>query len=81
MRKRDELRQNTSCLNKARDNEMLFVLLGRDKAAPATIRFWCQDRIARGLNQANDYQIEEALKCARSMESDQEIPITEERIK
>jgi hypothetical protein len=80
MRKHDELRQDTSCLNRAAEQEMLFVLLGRDAAAPATIRYWCQERIARGKNQAGDYQIEEALKCAAAMETDQEIP-TEKRNK
>ena len=40
MKKTDELADPTSCLNKARDDERLFVLLARDPAAPVTIRAW-----------------------------------------
>jgi hypothetical protein len=69
MIKRRELTDPTSCMSKARDDEMTFVLLGRDGAAPATVRFWVQERIRRGKNRADDPQIIEALECARSMES------------
>lgn len=68
MRKRDELEIPTSCLNRAADDEMLFVLLGRDVAAPAAIRAWVAERIALGKNKANDAQILEALRCALAME-------------
>lgn len=68
MIKRDELRNPSSCLNKARDDEMLFVLLGRDAAAPAAIYAWIEERIRLGKNQPNDPQIMEALQCARTME-------------
>ncbi len=48
MLKRDELADPTSCLNRARDDEMTFVLLGRDAAAPAAIRAWAEERIRLG---------------------------------
>lgn len=68
MRKFLELRHRESCLARAGDDEMLFVLLSRDKAAPATIRYWVSERCRTGLNCDNDPQIVEALECARIME-------------
>lgn len=46
---------------------MTFILLGRDKAAPATIYFWCFIRWILGKNQWNDEQLIEARQCARTM--------------
>lgn len=60
MKKRDELLEPTSCLNKAAENEMLFVLLGRDGAAPAAVRAWIEERIRLGKNARADPQILEA---------------------
>ena len=60
MRKRDELAHPTSCLNKARDDEWLFVLLGRDAAAGAAVRAWIEERIRLGKNQRDDPKIREA---------------------
>lgn len=37
MKKRDELTSQNSCLNKANDDEMIFVLRGKDPVAPKTI--------------------------------------------
>lgn len=71
MRKQDELTNPNSCMSRARDNEMTFVLLGRDKAAPAAIRAWIDERIRLGKNQLDDEQIIEAEKCAMQMEADQ----------
>jgi len=47
---------------------MLFVLLGRDKAAPFAIRAWVAERIRLGKNKPDDPQIAEALQCAGIME-------------
>ena len=69
MIKRDELSNPQSCLNRAADDEMLFVLLGRDSAAPFAIRAWAMERIRLGKNTADDPQIKEALECARLMSS------------
>jgi len=64
--KTDELKQG--CMSRALDDEMTFVLLARDIAAPAIIRAWCDERIARGRNRSNDHQIIEARICANEME-------------
>ena len=68
MQKRDESRLSHSCWNKARSDEWVFVLLGRDEAAPRAIRAWVKERIRLGNNQAGDDQTEEALRCAEAME-------------
>ena len=64
MRKRDELTNEKSCMSRARDDEMTFVLLERDIAVPATIRFWVAERIRLGKNVAGDPQVVEAERCA-----------------
>lgn len=69
MRKSRELTDPRSCMSRARDDEMTFVLLGRDAAAPATIRFWAAERIRLGKNKPDDPQILEALSCAEHMEA------------
>lgn len=71
MRKRDELRDPKSCMSRASDDEMTFVLLGRDRAAPATIRAWIAERIRLGRNKPDDDQIIEAERCAETMEDEQ----------
>jgi hypothetical protein len=73
MRKRDELTNKSSCMNKAREDEMTFVLLGRDVAAPATIRFWINERLRLGKNHSDSCQITEAEECARIMEQERGI--------
>ena len=68
MIKREELTNPNSCMSRARDDEMTFVLLGRDIAAPVAIRAWVAERIRLGKNQQNDPQIVEAITCASEME-------------
>ena len=68
MRKRDELTDPQSCMSRAKDDEWTFVLLGRDAAAPYTIRAWAERRIQLGKNMPDDAQITEALACAVAME-------------
>lgn len=58
-----------SCLNKAHDDELIFVLLGRDPAAPVAIEAWIAERLRLGKNKADDAQIAEALACALKMRS------------
>lgn len=60
MRKRDELADPNSCLNRARDDEWLFVLLGRDVAAAVAVRAWIESRIRQQKNKRHDPQIREA---------------------
>jgi hypothetical protein len=68
MIKRDEIEYSESCLNKARDDERLFVLLARDPAAPVAIRAWVAERLRLGKNAPGDEQIREAFECAARME-------------
>jgi len=69
MKKFNEREVPNSCWNKAKDDEMLFVLLERDPAAPYAIRAWIERRIELGMNHANDEQILNAKACARFMEA------------
>jgi hypothetical protein len=69
MKKQREIAIPNSCWNKAGLYELVFVLLERDKAAPAAIRAWCQERIRLGKNTETDEQIKEALRCAAEMEN------------
>lgn len=68
MKKIDEMNDPGSCFNKAADDEPIFVLLGRDHIAPATIRYWAIERVRRGINLATDDKIKTALAFADEME-------------
>ena len=68
MFKRDELTDSTSCMNRAADDEMVFVLLARDPAATVAIEAWIAERIRLGKNTAEDTQIKNASECAYIME-------------
>lgn len=70
MRKQEEVTNPTSCLNNAHPAEMLFVLLGRDPAAPIAIRAWCEARVRLSKNVQDDPQIQDALRCAMIMEQE-----------
>lgn len=69
MMKREELTNPASCMSRAREDEMTFVLLGRDAAAPVAIREWVHERLKLGKNKPSDPQIVEALACAATMEA------------
>ncbi len=71
MRKCDELTTPNSCLNKARNTEWLFVLLGRDAAAPAAVNAWIEERIRLGKNKPDDEQIIEARRWIEMVEMEQ----------
>jgi hypothetical protein len=66
--KREELSNIDSCLNRARQDERIFVLLERDIAAPGTVRDWCIRRIRAGKNHPEDAQIMEAWAWANQAE-------------
>jgi len=66
MRKTQELTDPKSCMSRARPDEMTFVLLGRDDAAPVAIRAWIEERIRLGKNTPGDPQILEAEACIRA---------------
>jgi len=62
MNKRDNILASDSCWNKAHDLEEVFVILGRDPAARATVIAWANERIALGINKPEDEQIQSALR-------------------
>jgi len=66
--KRDEMFVLDSCLNKAREDEMLFVLLARDPAFPATVRFWAAERVRLGKDGPASPKVLSALACAAAAE-------------
>ena len=70
MRKKDELTREHTCMQHAHPDEMVFVLLSRDAAAPVAIRAWVDERLRLGKNIATDEQIVEALACAQTMEAE-----------
>jgi len=72
MIKIEELKSPISCLNRANSNEMVFVLLERDLAAPFAIYEWCRQRILLGKNKPDDAQIKEAYECANYMRKAQD---------
>lgn len=74
MRKSEELTNPASCMNCALPNEMIFVLLGRDVAAPDAIRSWVAHRLSLGKNKITDAQITGALACADTMERERVKP-------
>ena len=55
-------------MSRAREDEMTFVLLARDAAAPDAIRFWAAKRCVIGKNKLTDSQIKEAMACADEMD-------------
>jgi hypothetical protein len=69
--KRDELANPNSCLNRAKDDEYVFVLKGTDITTPGTIRDWVKRRIQAGKNRPDDAQIVNALVDARAIEERQ----------
>ncbi len=72
MTKHEELSNPNSCLNRAADDEPLFILLGRDVATPETIRYWARSRVnGKKKNTWEDEQIREALQLAWDLENKQ----------
>ena len=65
MLKTNELRDPASCLNKAADDEPVFVLLARDPCAAQTVRAWAS--MSNGVH--SDKKRAEALRCADLMDS------------
>jgi hypothetical protein len=57
-------------MSRAHPREMVFVLLGRDAAAPDAIRAWAAVRVQLGKNAETDPQIVEARACADAMEAE-----------
>lgn len=72
MLKRDELTNPESCLNKAADNEPVFVLRANDENAAPAVAAWARDYIISkgGWNNMSDAQrkkYNEAMDIASDM--------------
>lgn len=65
MRKKEAIRDPGSCLNKAADDEPIFVLRGQDVTAPPFVRAWAEVARANGVS---DEKVQEAIDCAQAME-------------
>lgn len=71
MIKSREISDPNSCLNRAKDDEFVFVLLEHDAAFSHAIREWAKKRIEIGKNKPEDPQIIEALRGADTAEGKQ----------
>lgn len=65
MLKRDELADPNSCLNKAADNEPIFVLRAQDISSPVLVDLWAFMAAVAGCSGS---KCNEARQLARSME-------------
>ena len=70
MKKIDEINHPDSCFNKAKDDEMIFVLRSTDPSAPIAIMAWITDRIRIGKNKFSNQKIQDAFNCAEVMEKE-----------
>lgn len=68
--KRELLDDPNGCLNKAADDEPVFLLRAQDRLAPATVRDWCER--ARRAGDTPDEKVNEAGAVAIAMERWQE---------
>lgn len=66
MLKKDELASPTSCLNKAADDEPIFVLRASDVLAPDVVRLWAGRAWQAGTPQA---KVDEAYGLASQMQA------------
>jgi hypothetical protein len=81
MKKLDELSAPDSCLNKAADDEPLFVLRANDELAPDVVRHWVgRYDLAKGgpgrMTAAQNKKCAEAMALARQMEAWRERSVT-----
>lgn len=64
MTKQENIDNPNSCWNKARSDELVFILREKDKTMGKTIRFWAAERVKDGLNKSTDAKIVQALELA-----------------
>lgn len=67
MTKIQEINNPLSCLNKAADDEPIFVLRASDECAPEAIRDWVHWRFIFEKNKPGDAKLNEALALAEKM--------------
>jgi len=69
MKKNDEVLNPGSTLNKAGDDEMLFILRGQDVSSPKVVLYWMQENIH--LATLNPEKYREAFECLMTMANTQ----------
>lgn len=67
MIKHEEISNPDSCLNRAAEDEPVFVLKATDICAPYAILFWILSRITAGRNLEDDEQLKQAQALAADM--------------
>lgn len=65
MKKRDEINDPKSCLNRAAEDEPVFTLRAQDRCAPAAVRDWAHRARGAGCDEA---KVAEAMELASEME-------------
>ena len=65
MTRMDELTDPTSCINKAENDEPVFVLRAKDPLAAATVDHWAN--LATGTGVHEDWKIKDARELAKEM--------------
>ncbi len=68
MKKNQELGLKNSTLDKAGDEEMLFILRGQDYTSPKIIMLW----LAENIQHLSKEKAREALECALTMKDHDE---------
>lgn len=86
MLKKHEIGDPNSCLNRAADDEPVFVLLGRDASAPRAVRQWVLERLKSGKNKHTDHEIVEADELAKRMDAyrnawEEEVKAAKDRVR
>ncbi len=67
MRKRQEIDNPESCLNRAEDDEPLFVIRAKDKVSASAVRTWAEWALLTGIHEPE--KIQEARAIAEDMEN------------
>jgi hypothetical protein len=67
VKKIDELTDPESCLSKAKDDELIFVLLARDPCAASAVEHWIRERVRRGINKLSDAKIVSAIQWCQQV--------------
>ena len=67
MRKQQEIENPESCLNRAEDDEPLFVIRAKDKVSASAVRTWAEWAQMTGVHEPE--KIQEARDIAEDMEN------------
>ena len=69
MLKTEELADPNSCINKAANDEPVFVLRAHDPVFSKVVRFWVMERVLIGKNTIEDPEIIEANELQRYVDA------------